>query len=166
MGKVSKHTVTKIINVKRDVKQPGLFRSHRHSTTGTTTTPTIITILITGFNRRLCCRLLLFSYLQRLSKNVIVAAVRNPLHPTSQSLSSLPIHPSGTLRLPIVKIGANHGIDIIDETITNALTGYVRPKVREAEVNNRIHIAQSAAVPDAALHDEEPWLISFSIDQE
>lgn len=36
MGKVSKHTVTKIINVKRDVKQPGLFRSHRHSTTGLT----------------------------------------------------------------------------------------------------------------------------------
>ncbi|KHE79734.1 hypothetical protein GE21DRAFT_1291831 [Neurospora crassa] len=28
----------------------------------------------------------------------VIAAVRNPLHPTSQSLSSLPIHPLETLR--------------------------------------------------------------------
>ncbi|EGZ77110.1 hypothetical protein NEUTE2DRAFT_52423, partial [Neurospora tetrasperma FGSC 2509] len=70
----------------------------------------------------------------------VIAAVRNPLHTTSQSLSSLPIHPLDTLRLPIVKIGPNvradvaaavqelaekHGIDTIDVVNANASTGYM-----------------------------------------
>ncbi|EGO52290.1 hypothetical protein NEUTE1DRAFT_142190 [Neurospora tetrasperma FGSC 2508] len=114
-----------------------------------TTTPSVITIFITGFNRRLCCRLLLLSsYLQRLSNN------RHSRRP-QPSLPHLSI--SFILRLPIVKIGPNvradlaaavqeleekHGIDTIDVVIANASTGYVWPKVREAQVddNNRRRI--------------------------
>ncbi|KAJ4388381.1 hypothetical protein N0V85_007613 [Neurospora sp. IMI 360204] len=205
----------------------------------TTTTPTK-TILITGSNRGLG-RLLLSSYLQR-PNHTVIAAVRNPSHPTSQSLSSLPVHPSGTTRLVIVKLDLNvrtdpaaavkelaekHGINTVDVVIANASTGYIWPKVREAEVDDiRAHMETNvfgfvelvkgllpvlertaakkgegedkeevvwvtigsgggwlnnpaaAAVPNAAygvtkaaqhyltrkLHDEEPWLTSFSID--
>ncbi|KAK3355805.1 hypothetical protein B0H65DRAFT_545048 [Neurospora tetraspora] len=185
------------------------------------------TILITGFNRGLG-RLLLSSY----------SSV-----PTTPSSPPLPVHPSGTTRLIIVKLDLNvrtdpaaavkelaekHDINTIDVVIANASTGYIWPKVREAEVDDiRAHMETNvfgfvelvkgllpvlertaakkgegegedkevvwvtigsgggwlnnpaaAAVPNAAygvtkaaqhyltrkLHDEEPWLTSFSID--
>lgn len=110
------------------------------------TTPTK-TVLITGSNRGLG-RLLLSLYLQRPSHTVI-AAVRNPSHPTSQSLLSLPIH--DTTRLVIVKLDLNertdpaaavkelsekHGIDTIDVVVANASAGYSWPKVRDVEIDD------------------------------
>ena len=119
-----------------------------------TTTTTTKTILITGSNRGLG-RLLLSSYLQRPNLTVI-AAVRNPSHPTSQSLLTLPVHPSGTTRLIVVKLDLNvptdpaaavqelaekHNIDTIDVVIANASVGWAWPRVREAEVDDiRAHM--------------------------
>lgn len=118
------------------------------------TTPTIKTVLITGSNRGIG-RILLTSYLLRPSHTVI-AAVRNPSHPSSQSLLSLPVHPSGTTRLVIVKLDLNertdpaaavkelaekHGIDTIDVVIANASVGYIWPKLRDVEVDDiRAHM--------------------------
>ncbi|KAK3397590.1 hypothetical protein B0T20DRAFT_479789 [Sordaria brevicollis] len=107
------------------------------------------TILITGSNRGLG-RIFLSHYLLRPDYTVI-AAVRNPSHPTSQSLSTLPVHPSGTTRLIIVKLDLNertdpsaavkelsekHGINEIDVVVANASTAYIWPKVRDAAVED------------------------------
>lgn len=107
------------------------------------------TILITGSNRGLG-RIFLSLYLLR-PNHTIIASVRNPSHPTSQSLLTLPLHPSGTTRLVIVKLDLNkrtdplaavqelsekHGINEIDVVIANAAMAYVWPKVRDVEVDD------------------------------
>lgn len=112
------------------------------------------TVLITGSNRGIG-RILLTTYLLRPSHTVI-AAVRNPSHPSSKSLLSLPVHSSGTTRLVIVKLDLNErtdpaaavkelaeksGIDTIDVVIANASVGYIWPKLRDVEVDDiRAHM--------------------------
>ncbi|KAK1780704.1 hypothetical protein QBC45DRAFT_391281 [Copromyces sp. CBS 386.78] len=139
----------------------------------TTPTPTK-TVLITVSNRGLG-RLLLSFYLQRPSHTVIAALDLNERTDPAAAVKEL---------------AEKHGIDTIDVVIANASTGYIWPKVRDAEVDDiRAHMETNvfgfvelnpaaAAVPNAAygvtkaaqhyltgkLHHEEPWLTSFSID--
>lgn len=87
--------------------------------------------LITGANRGIG-RGLVATYLARPS-NVVVAAVRDPSHPTSKSLAELPKDPSS--RLIVVKLdsevqsdaataveelGSKHGVSQLDVVIANA----------------------------------------------
>lgn len=105
--------------------------------------PTIV--LITGANRGLG-KGLLERYLAK-PDHVVIAANRDPAHPTSQALSDLPKAPGS--RLVVVKIDAcvdqdpfdavkelqgSHGIEYLDIVIANAGVSYIWPKVADLKI--------------------------------
>jgi norsolorinic acid ketoreductase len=106
--------------------------------------PTIV--LITGTNRGIG-RGLLELYLAK-PNHTIIAANRDPNHPTSKALADLP-KAEGTSLLLIkidatvptdpadaVKELASHGIDHIDILIANAGIAFIWPKVSEVKVED------------------------------
>ena len=104
--------------------------------------PTIV--LISGANRGLG-KGLLELYLAR-PNHIVIAANRDPRHPTSRALDDLPRGPGS--RLLIVKVDASvesdsfeaverlstQGIDHLDLVIANAGVSYAFPKVSELKV--------------------------------
>lgn len=105
--------------------------------------PTIV--LITGANRGLG-KGLLQRYLA-LPDHVVIAANRDPAHPTSQALADLP-RGEGS-RLIVVKVDArvdqdafdavkalqeSHGIDRLDVVIANAGVSYAWPAVADLKI--------------------------------
>jgi len=104
------------------------------------------TVLLTGANRGLG-RGLLERYLN-LPNHTIIAAVRNPSHPTSQSLQSLP-KASGT-SLIIVKYDASteedataavqelqkHSITKLDIVVANAAIARIFPLVKDLKIDD------------------------------
>jgi norsolorinic acid ketoreductase len=78
----------------------------------------------------------------------VIAAVRDPSHPSSQALSKLPVGPSSSLI--VVKIDSsskesafaaiqglekNHGITSIDVVVANAAISNSHPKVADADLD-------------------------------
>lgn len=100
-------------------------------------------VLITGANRGLG-RGLLARYLA-LPNHTVIAANRNPDHPTSRDLSGLPMAEGS--RLVVIKIDARvwndafdavktlgaHGVDHIDIVVANAGVSYIWPRVADVE---------------------------------
>ncbi|KAI2615380.1 hypothetical protein GGR54DRAFT_632248 [Hypoxylon sp. NC1633] len=106
-----------------------------------------ITVLISGANRGLG-KGLLERYLA-LPNHVVIAANRNPKHPTSQALVDLPKGEGS--RLIVVKADAavdhdafdavkelqeSHGIEYLDVVIANAGVSYVWPAVAELKLDD------------------------------
>ncbi|KAK7917541.1 hypothetical protein PG985_011149 [Apiospora marii] len=113
--------------------------------------PTIV--LITGANRGLG-EGLLQRYLAK-PDHIVIAANRNPSHPTSQALASLPTGPGS--RLLVVKWDASidqdafdaaaelqqkHGIEYLDVVIANAGVSELCPTVADLKLDDlRTHMA-------------------------
>jgi len=112
-------------------------------------------VLITGANRGLG-RGLLERYLA-LPNHTVIAANRNPDHPTSQDLYKLPTG-AGT-KLIVIKIDAtvwqsafdgvktlgSHGVDHIDIVIANAGVSYIWPIIAEVQEKDlRAHVETNA----------------------
>ena len=103
-------------------------------------------VLITGANRGIG-RGLLERYLLR-PNHIVIAANRDPSHPTSKSLYDLPKASDTTLLL--IQIDAtvpdhpakavqelqSRGIDHVDTLIANAAVAYTWPKVREVKTED------------------------------
>lgn len=105
------------------------------------------TVLITGSNRGIGLGLL-ERYLAKPS-HVVIAAVRNPSHPTSQALNNLP--KGADTQLIVVKLDANvekdaydavaelqqkHGITHFDIVIANAAVAYIYPTVADLKLED------------------------------
>ncbi|KAI1144484.1 NAD(P)-binding protein [Hypoxylon sp. FL0543] len=107
--------------------------------------PTPTTVLISGANRGLG-KGLLERYLAK-PNHIVVAANRNPEHPTSKALSELPRGRNS--RLVVVKIDASvesdaakgvrqliaQGVDHLDIVVANAGVSYAWPKVSEIKTS-------------------------------
>ncbi|PVH96639.1 NAD(P)-binding protein [Periconia macrospinosa] len=104
-------------------------------------------VLITGSNRGIGLGLL-ERYLAKPS-HIVIAAVRNPAHPTAQALQNLPKGPD--TQLIVVKIDASiekdahdavaelqqkHGIDHLDIVIANAGVAYIYPTVADVKIED------------------------------
>ncbi|CAA9962822.1 hypothetical protein CFE70_006248 [Pyrenophora teres f. teres 0-1] len=107
--------------------------------------PTVV--LITGPNRGI--GLGLTERFLAEASHTVIAAVRNPAHPTVQALQKLPTGPDS--RLLIVKLDASieqdakdavselqqkHGIQHLDIVIANAGIGYIYPTVAEVKISD------------------------------
>jgi NAD(P)-dependent dehydrogenase (short-subunit alcohol dehydrogenase family) len=105
------------------------------------------TVLITGANRGIGLGLL-ERYLAKPS-HIVIAAVRNPGHPTVQALDKLPKGPDS--QLIVVKIDASiekdahdavaelqqkHGISHLDIVIANAGVAYIYPTVADVKISD------------------------------
>jgi norsolorinic acid ketoreductase len=105
------------------------------------------TVLITGSNRGIG-RGLVERFLAKPS-HVVIAAVRNPGHPTAQALYSLPTGPD--TQLIVTKIDASiekdahdavaelqqkHGIAHLDIVIANAGVAYIFPTVADVKIED------------------------------
>ena len=105
------------------------------------------TVLITGSNRGIGLGLV-ERYLAKPS-HVVIAAVRNPDHPTAQALHSLPKGPD--TQLIVVKLDASiekdahdavaelqqkHGVAHLDIVIANAGVAYLYPTVAEVKIED------------------------------
>ncbi|KAF4615577.1 hypothetical protein G7Y89_g15295 [Cudoniella acicularis] len=99
----------------------------------------------------ICLGLGLAKYYLSTANSIVIAAVRNPGHPTSQTLRTLQTHPSSTLILvPIESTSKNtavtaistlqsqHGISHLDVVIANAGISDVWPEVKDVKEEDMV----------------------------